>query len=32
MEEGEQQLLEIVNVDEIASPDTTPVKPTPILE
>jgi hypothetical protein len=32
VEEGEQQPLEIVNVDEIPSPDTTPVNPTPILE
>jgi hypothetical protein len=31
-EEGEQQPSEIVNVDEIPSPDTTPVNPTPILE
>jgi hypothetical protein len=32
VEEGEQQQLEIVNVDKIPSPDTTPIKPTPILE
>jgi hypothetical protein len=31
-EEGEQQPPEIINVDEIPSPDTTPVNPTPILE
>jgi hypothetical protein len=32
LEEGEQQPPEIVNVDEIPSPDTTPVNPTPIVE
>jgi hypothetical protein len=32
MKEGEKQPLEIVNVDEIPSLDTTPVNPTPILE
>jgi hypothetical protein len=32
MEEGEQQQLQIVNVNEIPSPDTTPVNPTPIVE
>jgi hypothetical protein len=32
VEEGEQQPSEIINVDEIPSPDTTPVNPTPILE
>jgi hypothetical protein len=32
LEESEQQPSEIVNVDEIPSPDTTPVNPTPIVE
>jgi hypothetical protein len=32
VEEGEQQPSEIVNVDEIPSPETTPVNPTPIVE
>jgi hypothetical protein len=32
MEEGEKKLLEIVNVDEIPSLDTTPVNPTLIAE
>jgi hypothetical protein len=32
LEEGEQQPPEIVNVDEIPSPDTTPVNPTPVVE
>jgi hypothetical protein len=32
MEEGEKHPPEIVNVNEIPSPDTTSVKPTPILE
>jgi hypothetical protein len=32
MEESEQQSSEIVNVDEIPSPDIEPVNPTPILE
>ena len=32
LEEGEQQPLEIINVDEIPSPDTTPVNPTPVME
>jgi hypothetical protein len=32
LEEGEQQPSEIVNVDEIPSPDTTPVNPTPVVE
>jgi hypothetical protein len=31
-EEGEQQPSEIVNVDEIPSPETIPVQSTPILE
>jgi acetoin utilization deacetylase AcuC-like enzyme len=31
-EEGEQQPSEIVNIDEIPSPETTPVHSTPILE
>jgi hypothetical protein len=29
-QESEQQLPEVVNVDEIPSPDTTPMNPTPI--
>jgi hypothetical protein len=32
VEEGEQQPSEIVNIDEIPSPETTPVHSTPILE
>jgi hypothetical protein len=32
VEEGEQKPSEIVNVNEIPSPNTTPVNPTPILE
>ena len=32
LEESEQQLLEVVNVDEIPSPDTTPANPTPVVE
>jgi hypothetical protein len=31
-EEGEQQPPEVINVDEIPSPETIPVQPTPILE
>jgi hypothetical protein len=32
LEESEQQLPEIVNIDEIPSPNTTPVNPTPVVE
>jgi hypothetical protein len=32
VEEGEQQPPEIVNVDEIPSPEMIPIQPTPILE
>jgi hypothetical protein len=32
LEGGEQQPPEIINVDEIPSPDTTPVNPTPMVE
>jgi hypothetical protein len=32
VEEGQQQPLEIVNIDEIPSPETTLVQSTPILE
>jgi hypothetical protein len=32
LEEGEEKLLEIINVNEIPSPDITPVKPTPVVE
>jgi hypothetical protein len=32
LEEGEQQSSEVVNVDEIPSPETIPVQSTPILE
>jgi hypothetical protein len=32
LEEGEQQSLDIVNIDKIPSPDTTLVKPTPVVE
>jgi hypothetical protein len=32
LEEGEQQSLEIVNIDEIPSPDKTLVNPTPVVE
>jgi hypothetical protein len=32
VKEGEQQLPKIVNVDEIPSPETTPMHSTPIVE
>jgi hypothetical protein len=32
LEEGEHQPPKIINVDEIPSPDTTPVNPTPMVE
>jgi hypothetical protein len=32
LEEGEQNSLEIINIDEIPSPDTTPVNPTLVVE
>jgi len=32
LEEGEQQLPEVINVDEIPSPETTLVNPTPVVE
>jgi hypothetical protein len=32
LEEGEQQSSVVINVDEIPSPDTTLVNPTPIME
>jgi hypothetical protein len=31
-EEGKQQPPEIVNIDEIPSPDTTPINPTTVVE
>jgi hypothetical protein len=32
MQESEQQPPKVINVDEIPSPDTTPMNPTPVVE